>query len=175
MKRVKSLHQAQPIDRRLLLNQPQQQLAAWRPQFLDAQRAVVIRVGGVEALFDDRKILVAVQRAVLVGIGLLQHALGNSELGGFLGVQRPVVVHVRVVELGQRRDADFVPTQRAILVGIEGGNRRGRSARRILGPRQRRDGSGQEKSQHEYHRIPHWLTLLLGAAAFGCNSRAYRQ
>src|ERR1700679_2611939 len=107
---------------RPLLNQPQQQLAPVRPQFLGGQRAVVIPVGGVETLFDDRQVLVLTQRPVLVGIGLFQHALGNSERSGFLGVQREIVIRISGGEFGLRGDPHFVPIQRAILVGIERGD-----------------------------------------------------
>src|SRR5580704_12877472 len=122
-----------------------------RRQFLGGQRAVMVPVGRVETLFDDRQILVLTQRAVLVGIGLLQHALGNSERSGFLGVQREIVIRVGGGESSLCGDADFVPAESAVLVGVEGGKRGSRSTGRVLGIRQRRGGGGQEKSQHKYH------------------------
>jgi hypothetical protein len=47
-------------------------------QFLCIQGAIVIRIGDVETLFDNGKILVLRERAIMVGIGHSQNSLTDK-------------------------------------------------------------------------------------------------
>jgi hypothetical protein len=87
-------------------------------QLLCIQGAIVIRIGGVETLLDNGKILVLRERAIMVGIGHSQ-LLGRQEPSQFMLVQRAVLVAFQSVKASGRRLLRFREVDRTIIVGIE--------------------------------------------------------
>ena len=68
-------------------------------QLLGIERAIMIRIGRCEALFDHGKILVAGQRTIVVGIGRCQFP-GRQPPRQFTLVQRTVLVAFQPVKQG---------------------------------------------------------------------------
>src|SRR5204863_2865122 len=90
---------ARPAER-VLPQKAHKRAAGAASRFFCIQCSVIVGVGSLEALLDDREVLVLCERAVLVGIGSRQ----------FLRVQAP---------------AQLAPVKRAVLVAVEPVEQRG--------------------------------------------------
>src|SRR5207249_9655459 len=106
------------LSKRRLLQEYHEGTACGTLELLGVNRPVIVRVGSLEALLNEREKFIFVQSSVVVGVGRGK-ILGDDAAAQFAFVEGAVMIAIKFVEQFRGCTLRFGEIDRAVIVRIE--------------------------------------------------------